>query len=867
MRRLLLCLLVAVLAVSTAPAAHALVPPLTPTYQLGWGSTGTAPGQFDSPWGGACDSLGNVYIVDRHNLRVEKFNSRGDFVMSLNGMALPLFVAVSNGVVYVADNSWIKEFDSDGNLILQFGSPGSGNGQFSFASGIAVDRSGNMYVADYYLMRVQKFTAGGGYVSQWGSAGSGNGQFNNPTGMCCDASGNVYVVDQSNHRVQEFTSSGVYVTQWGTHGSANGQFAFPSGIAVDALGNFYVTDEGNGRVQKFSPSFAYVTQFGSVGSANGQFVTPAGVAVDPAGNVYVSDTGNDRLQKYSGAGVGLPTVHWRDWPVLSGNYSYPSCAMDAASNLYVFDYSGIRKYQFSGLNSSLIWQKNTYDIPLDPNPNPFYDPAGIAVDRSGNIYVTERGTQGAPVVKFDAAGNYVARWGSWGSGNGEFSFPSGIAADGSGNVYVVDQYQRRVQKFSSDGTYLLQWGTMGSGNGQFDSPMGIATDVGGNVYVGDPHLNTTRQGSIQKFSAAGTYVGQWPADGSALAIDALGDVFSNGAVYTTNGVQMGSWDDPAAPLCVTSDPTGNVYFVSQRDAHVHTLWPARTITLVSDVGNDQGHQARVRFPRHIYDNAAAWVKAYDVYSVLDTSTAVGSVQNTGYVGTFVAIDVSSTTNATASSPSYSGYFVRMRTFGGSYVDSDVGYGYSVDNLPPPIPSPFTGVYASGAVHLHWAASLAADFSVFKLYRGTNSSFVPGPGNLIATQPDTAYADVGQAIGYYKLSAVDSSGNESGFATLGLTETSSVGGPHSVSFALYGLVANPSRADALRIAFSLDDRAEAELALYDVTGRRIAVREVGCLGAGPHTLDLTDGTRLAPGVYEIRLRRGGVSKRAKAVVLR
>ena len=89
------------------------------------------------------------------------------------------------------------------------------------------------------------------YITQWGTFGSGNGQFNNPIAVAVDASGNVYVADQINERIQTFTSSGAYLTQWGTLGSGNGQFNEPIGVAVDALGNVYVGDAGNHRIQKF----------------------------------------------------------------------------------------------------------------------------------------------------------------------------------------------------------------------------------------------------------------------------------------------------------------------------------------------------------------------------------------------------------------------------------------------------------------------------------------------------------------------------------------------------------------------------------------------------------------------------------------
>src|SRR5580765_5950819 len=119
--------------------------------------------------------------------------------------------------------------------------------------------------------------AEGGYVylTQWGSFGSGNGQFEYPEGVATDAAGNVYVVDQVNLRIQKFTSAGAYLTQW--------RSGIPQDVATDAAGNVYVTDPRNKRIQKFTSDGIYLTQWGSAGSGDGQFVDPTGVATDAAG--------------------------------------------------------------------------------------------------------------------------------------------------------------------------------------------------------------------------------------------------------------------------------------------------------------------------------------------------------------------------------------------------------------------------------------------------------------------------------------------------------------------------------------------------------------------------------------------------------
>ena len=90
---------------------------------------------------------------------------------------------------------------------------------------------------------------------------------------------------------------------------------------------------------------------------------------------------------------------------------------------------------------------------------------------------------------------FLLKWGSYGSGKGQFKFPTGVAVDGSGKyVYVTDFNNTRVQKFTSSGGYLLKWGSFGSGDGQFNGPIGVAVDGSGNVYVTD-----SGNSRVQKF--------------------------------------------------------------------------------------------------------------------------------------------------------------------------------------------------------------------------------------------------------------------------------------------------------------------------------------------------------------------------------
>ncbi len=104
-----------------------------------------------------------------------------------------------------------------------------------------------------WSLRESRCGSTGTFITTWGADGSGNGQFNLPTRIAVDGSGNVYVADYGNHRVQVFTNSGAYVTQWGSFGNGPGQFSGNIGIAVDGSGYVYVADTNNQRIQKFGP--------------------------------------------------------------------------------------------------------------------------------------------------------------------------------------------------------------------------------------------------------------------------------------------------------------------------------------------------------------------------------------------------------------------------------------------------------------------------------------------------------------------------------------------------------------------------------------------------------------------------------------
>ena len=281
------------------------------------------------------------------------------------------------------------------------------------------------------------------FVTKWGSQGSGNGQFNSPNGIAVDSSGNVYVADGGNNRIQKFDSDGRLILKWGSAGSrirfGNGQFAFPVGVAVSPRGNVFVAG-GHWWIQKFDSWGRFILKWGSFGTGDGQFNDLAhAVAVDRWGAVYVADTKNHRIQKFNSLGRFI--LKWGSKGSGDGEFKHPlDVAVDSSGNVYVADFLNKRIQKFDASGRFLAkWGRE------GSRNGEFTGPWAIAVDSSGNVYVADRGN--CRIQKFDSDGKFLTKWGSEGSGDAEFKDPGGIAVDSSGNVFVVDSGNSRVQKF------------------------------------------------------------------------------------------------------------------------------------------------------------------------------------------------------------------------------------------------------------------------------------------------------------------------------------------------------------------------------------------------------------------------------------
>jgi sugar lactone lactonase YvrE len=286
---------------------------------------------------------------------------------------------------------------------------------------LALDKAGNIFVVDGSIIRkvtptgIVTTIAGKVGISSYADGQGTNASFNNPQGIAIDQSNNLYVADMMNSVIRKITPDGTVSTfagQAGVNGSVDAtgsaaSFYFPIGIAVDTNGNVYVADSVNETIRKITPSRVVSTLAGyprSYGYADGtgsaaRFRNPCGLALDFANNIYVADNANEVVRKVTQAGVVTTLA---GYPGSSGAadgtgnvarfYSLNYLTVDTNGNVIVGDTSNqaIRKATPSGVVTTLAGQSgNPGSADGVGSVARFYQPAGVAVDSSGNLFVAD----------------------------------------------------------------------------------------------------------------------------------------------------------------------------------------------------------------------------------------------------------------------------------------------------------------------------------------------------------------------------------------------------------------------------------------------------------------------------------------------
>jgi uncharacterized protein (TIGR03437 family) len=428
----------------------------------GTGDNGPATSaRFNQPQGVAVDSAGNLYIADTGNGFIRK---------------------VSNGVITTVAGSGGPGFSGDNGAAT--------NALLYFPEGVAVDSAGNLYIVDSANQRIRKVSngvittvAGNGTQGLSGDNGPAtSAELNLPEGVAVDVTGNLYIADVGNSRIRKI-SNGVITTVAGngTQGfrgdngpATSAQLANPVGVAVDSAGSVYIADRNNHRIRKVSGGvITTVAGNGTQGfsgdngpATSAELNYPQGVAVDSAGNVYIADTYNQRVRKVSGgvittvAGNGTVGFSGDGGPATSAQLVPAAVAVDSAGNLYVADSYNNRVRKVSNGVITTVAGDGAPGFSGDSGPAIsaiLGYPEGLAVDSSGNLYIADNGNNRIRMVSngviATVAGNGTGGF-SGDNGpatNAELWSPQGVAVDSAGNVYIADNGNNRIRILTPSG--------------------------------------------------------------------------------------------------------------------------------------------------------------------------------------------------------------------------------------------------------------------------------------------------------------------------------------------------------------------------------------------------------------------------------
>jgi sugar lactone lactonase YvrE len=427
----------------------------------------------------------------------------------------------TDGVLYIAINSAIRKIAPDGTISTFAGSlseSGFEDGlgaaaQFNNPYGLAVDQIGNVYVADG--ARVRKITPAGLTTTLAGSNTTGalvdgngaNARFGSLWAVAVDKSGNVFVADQGGSAIRRITPDGVVTTVAGSlftvrayiDGPATAaRFLQPEGLAMDSAGTMYVADSGNYTIRKIGTAGTVSTIAGSPGvsgfkdgaATTATFTKPAGVAVDTLGNVFVTERYQLLVRKISSANDVNTIANL----VRGGRFDFRQLASVATDRLGNF-YTAV-------LYTPALGKFPPKGDPVAVACGAVCSPRAVATDAAGNIFVATDGS----IRRITPDGNIVTLAGDPGGATGtglqmvgardgigtdaRFFVPDALTADSAGNIFVADTGNHTIRKVTPSGgvtTISGKAGVSGTATGPLpgllNSPKGIVVDAAGNLFV------------------------------------------------------------------------------------------------------------------------------------------------------------------------------------------------------------------------------------------------------------------------------------------------------------------------------------------------------------------------------------------------
>ena len=271
-------------------------------------------------------------------------------------------------------------------------------------------------------------------------------QFGEPTSLAVDKSGDIWVADSAHDHILQFNAGRVFEKQIGEEGSATGQFKGIGGVAFDSSGDLFAADTGNNRIQEYSSSHVWST-FGSSSGAY-KLNSPIAIAIDSEGNIWVLNAAygtpkEDQIVEFSHS-THEPIGHFGEKGTGKGQLDVASGLAFSGGHLYVSEFSPQRVQELSVQTGHLGEPLAEFDEGAEGRGKP-QDPLSIATNpTTGDLYVSEYGNR---VQQFSASGSYKASFGSTGSGSGQFSEPTGVAVSSSGTIFVADKHNLRIEEW------------------------------------------------------------------------------------------------------------------------------------------------------------------------------------------------------------------------------------------------------------------------------------------------------------------------------------------------------------------------------------------------------------------------------------
>ena len=567
-----------------------------------------------------------------------------------------VFMVSGTSLALVAGNSR-PGFSGDGGPAV--------NAQLNSPAGMAMDKAGNLYVADSLNNRVRIVSPGGiintfagtGLVAGIGYMGDGGlatqATLFMPSGVALDSSGNVYIADTADNLVREVSTSGIISTIAGdtlAGYSGDGELALtaelnhPSDVGLDSNGNVYIADTGNalirritsdGIIKTFAGSSTQVGYAGDGGLAvSAGLIEPYSIALDSASNLYIAERQDGRIRMVNGVNVYISTVVGTGALGFSGDGSAASkavlnqptgIAVDSSGNLYIADSENyrIRKAAGGGGSGAISTIAGNGGLSYSGDGGQaikaqLNQPQSVAADSAGNLYIAD--TANHVVRKVTAAGAISTLAGNGSAGFGgdggaasssQLNAPQGVAVDASGNLYIADTGNARVRKITAGGAISTYAGNGTAGYGgdgssatsaQLDLPIGLAIDSAGNLYIADYGNNVVR-----KVAPGGAI--------STVAGNGIQSYSGDGGKATSAGLH--------GPQAVAVDGAGNLYVADSQNNRIRLVTPAGSISTVAGAGlpgytGDGGFAASAQIvsPSGLVVDAAGGVYITDSSSVV-----------------------------------------------------------------------------------------------------------------------------------------------------------------------------------------------------------------------------------------------------------